>query len=67
MATPTKQALQGSGNGWGYETHCYRGAPTRTTFRGAQSHQGAAAIPSLHQCSSTPGASTTGGKKDPER
>ena len=35
MAKPTKQALQGSGAGWGYETHYCRRAPARTTFRRA--------------------------------
>jgi len=40
----TKQALQGSGVGRGYETHCCRRAPARTTFRRAQSYKGAATI-----------------------
>ncbi|ODM16942.1 hypothetical protein SI65_07340 [Aspergillus cristatus] len=66
MATPTEQALQGFGDKWGYETHGCRGAPKRTTFRGAQSDQGSATILSQHQCSSTPGASTTNGGKSPE-
>ncbi|ODM14909.1 hypothetical protein SI65_09661 [Aspergillus cristatus] len=67
MATPTKQALQGSGAGWGYETHCCRGAPTRTTFRRAQSYQGSVTIPGQYQCSSTPSAPTANGGKGPKR
>ena len=33
MATPAKQALQGSEAEWGHETQRCRGAPTRTTSR----------------------------------
>lgn len=33
----TKQDLQGSGAGWGYETQHCRGAPTRTISRETQS------------------------------
>ena len=44
MATPAKQALQGSGAGWGRETRWCRGTPTGTTVRRVQSYQGAAKI-----------------------
>ncbi|ODM14312.1 hypothetical protein SI65_10236 [Aspergillus cristatus] len=67
MATPMKQALQGLGDGWGYKTHCCGGAPARTTFRRAQSYQGAATIPSQYQCGSTPSTPTASGGKGPKR
>ncbi|KAI9037294.1 Beta-galactosidase [Aspergillus affinis] len=38
MATSTKQALQGFGDGWGYGTHCRRRAPTRMTFSRDRNH-----------------------------
>ena len=64
MATPTKQALQG--DRWGYDTRHHTGVSIRTTFRGGQSYEGAATIPSRHQRNSTPGISAAGGGKSPE-
>jgi len=59
MATPTKQALQGPGDRRSYETHYCRRISTRTTFRRAQSYQGAATIFSQYQHYSTPSTQRT--------
>ena len=64
---PQRNKLHRDLETYGYETHRCRRISTRRTFRGAQRDQGSATIPSLHQCSFTPGASMANVEEGPRR